>query len=441
MRDLTGLLDDILLETRFEVIPYGTYTADQFRRFHIKGDLAGQYIVDTAKTCVPDALCARLVEKLALELQAFINPETQRIGTGLVSLMGGALDSAEPTITEFSRNLVRAAAMLGSAHAVQILQDWIAGEPYHFRMKVLLTGVQCDQPLALAEGMYVEQLPKGGYPADLTPHLPRSLIESTSGAYDFFGRSVLSIDGTARPALYRPTHAQDDQPDWNLQQVWAGGKIPCLMTDEWRQNLTEVLSIAYDQHVSWTHIWRDVGDIRAFHQSGGGYESRPFTQLGNAAINLEQQHLELARDLDVQRHARMENGRSPEIAISRWIRSKRHGTTLTDRFIDLRIAFESLYLPNKSRNELRFRLALFGAWHLGADFEERRQYFKLLKKTYDLGSVAVHTGHVDDTPETQKNLYDAQCACRKAILNRLRENEEPTWNEVDVALGAPTHVV
>ncbi len=440
MLELTDLLDKILHETRFDVKPYGTCTAARFHSFHTRGDPTGQYMVNTAKVVVPDALLAGLVERLDPELQAYIEPDTQRIGTGLVSLMGGALDSAEPKVTDFARTLVRAAAMLGSARAVRILRGWIAGEPYHYRMMVLLTGVRCEQPLALEEGVRVTQLPTAGSSADLAPYLPSSLVSQGISVLDFLGRAVLSIDGTAGPALYRPTRVQGDEPDRNLQQVWAGGQIPCFMTNKWRERFSEVLSLACDHYVIWTHIWRNVGDIQAFSLSGHGYESHDVHFRGDA-VRLTREHLEDARALDNQRSACTHCGKYPDMAIRRWVRSKRPDTTITDRFIDLRIALESLYLPNKPQTELRFRLALLGAWHLGTDFEERRRYFKLLKKAYDLGSAAVHAGHVEDTQDNRKNLFDAQRACRTAILKRFWETEEHVWNEVDVALGAPTHVV
>ena len=52
-------------------------------------------------------------------------------------------------------------------------------------------------------------------------------------------------------------------------------------------------------------------------------------------------------------------------AISRWAKSKDTDQNFADKFIDLRIALESLY-PNRGNNaDLSFRLALSGAWHLG----------------------------------------------------------------------------
>ena len=55
-------------------------------------------------------------------------------------------------------------------------------------------------------------------------------------------------------------------------------------------------------------------------------------------------------------------------------RSKRSEARLEDGYIDLRIALEALYLKDfddERSQEMRFRLPLFGAWHLAENLEKR----------------------------------------------------------------------
>ena len=83
--------------------------------------------------------------------------------------------------------------------------------------------------------------------------------------------------------------------------------------------------------------------------------------------------------------------RKLRIATDRWRRSKRPDARLEDRYIDLRIALESLYLNDfvtEHSSEMRFRLSLFGAWHLAEDLEERRRIRKVLRDAYDTASGA-----------------------------------------------------
>ena len=63
----------------------------------------------------------------------------------------------------------------------------------------------------------------------------------------------------------------------------------------------------------------------------------------------------------------------------------------------LRLALELLYLKdfaNEHSQEMRFRLSLFGAWHLGVSLDERRRIRRTLRDAYDMASKAVHLGEV-----------------------------------------------
>ena len=116
--------------------------------------------------------------------------------------------------------------------------------------------------------------------------------------------------------------------------------------------------------------------------------------------------------------------------------SKRPESDLLDRFIELRIALEALYLKDRA-GEMKFRLTTYGAWHLGGDLDERRKYHDTLRQTYDLASKAVHAGTLENTPENRELLKTAQDLCRDGILKRLKEGQEPNWN--DMILGVGTH--
>lgn len=123
------------------------------------------------------------------------------------------------------------------------------------------------------------------------------------------------------------------------------------------------------------------------------------------------------------------------IAVDRWRRSKFPGARLEDRFIDLRIALEALYLKdfaNEHSQEMRFRLALIGAWHLSESLEERRTYRTVLRDAYDRASGAVHPGEV--SREAEVDLVLAQQLCRRGILKLLLEGAPSDWS--DLILGA-----
>ena len=428
MMDLTSVLHDALQRTRFEAPPYGPFnTHDASRLYAARTDLA-HYLVRHMTPVVPEAALAAVVSRLEQDLKDYIEPASRRIGTGLIQLMGGALHDAEPTVTDFARTLLVAASRIGAPRAAAVLQSWIDGEPYRYRMVMLLTGVRSDEPLSLEEGVSVARLPESSGELNLPCPLDHHSLDTSR----FLGGTVLSIHGTAAPTLYRPTRAHGEDPEWNLRQVWAGGHIPSLLTDRWRTDLTAALSLACDHPVGWTHIWRDVGDAAAFNDPV--YPEWRDAWPRWTTVSLEQQHLEAARDIAGHRHANSHRRAAIDVAIARWMSSKRAEASLANAFIDLRIALEALYIPRGSFSELRFRLAVFGAFHLGADSQDRRLHYDTLSEAYRLGSVATHTGRVEDNPENRRTLTGAQAACRAGILKRLTEMPHE-WNDIDLILG------
>ena len=76
-----------------------------------------------------------------------------------------------------------------------------------------------------------------------------------------------------------------------------------------------------------------------------------------------------------------------------------------------------------SRSELRFRVALSGARHLGSDPHDRETIFRTLRTAYDQASQAVHGNTFAEDAANRKLLTDAQDICRRAIIQSLREGE------------------
>ena len=100
---------------------------------------------------------------------------------------------------------------------------------------------------------------------------------------------------------------------------------------------------------------------------------------------------------------------------------------MTDRFIDLRISLDSLFLSQQPNQELRFRLAVSGAWLLGQDGKDRRRVYNILRNAYDLASKAVHTGSVKQDGDTDTTLTDALTISRRAILYILHHGRVTDW--------------
>ena len=128
----------------------------------------------------------------------------------------------------------------------------------------------------------------------------------------------------------------------------------------------EALSLATGAYVSRDGLWMDYGDLTAFGFRRSGVSSGPWQPKTPtlSQVRLDQTTLEQAWNIHRLRN-RDSNRRVAGMAILRWMRSVNPHIGITDQFIELRIALETLYLDSP-QGELRFRLAIHGAWDLGS---------------------------------------------------------------------------
>ena len=192
------LLEKATRESIFDAGSSGQLRLQQFRNIWHQDRLRGGMTAVGTRVLVPQDLLNELVSIFRDLLGKYINKETNRIGDGLVNLVGGV---PAPTIRDYVQKLVRAAATLGGQRTLGIVFGWTAGEPLQYQTRALLTGVNIENSLILKEGLKISQLPQSSN--ELAPHLP-PMIMQMYGIHDFLGRVVLSIECEATPAFYMP---------------------------------------------------------------------------------------------------------------------------------------------------------------------------------------------------------------------------------------------
>ena len=251
---------------------------------------------------------------------------------------------------------------------------------------------------------------------------------------DLLGRTVIVIDYAVEPTFADPDPLSLPEDVFQSQQVCS--ELP----DFDLHGFCDSPSLANDRPIAcvseWTHVDPDAVFIPQ-RPSIGGERRYPFAPRTIGSVMATESSVNEAVVLYETRQGLSAGGTQKlEVPVTRWIKSK-SDQLLTDRFIDLRIALESLYLKdflNEYSQEMRFRLSLFGAWHLGSNVEDRRSIRKKLRDAYDAASGAVHSGVVEDTTENRELLADAQELCRRGIMKLLREGQSPDWG--DLILGA-----
>ena len=171
--------------------------------------------------------------------------------------------------------------------------------------------------------------------------------------------------------------------------------------------------------------WQDLGDLEAF---AGRRTWDSFRYPRHApTTKVAQADLALALEIQDTRDSRARRGEGLELALRRWVGSKGSETD-SDRLIELRIALEALYDIGES-NERGFRIATYGAWHLGEDVERRKKIWGTLDKAYRDASSAAHGGRPEYAAQDPALIGSAQDICRLGILKRLGDAESPEWNE------------
>ena len=324
--------------------------------------------------------------------------------------------------------------MDGVETVTRLLEGWVRDEPIRVRLSTVLNGLCLSAPLLPRKDIEVVPLPL------TTAELPRLPFDSRRSPLDYLGLTKVTLHLLASPALFRPDRERDQR---TVHYASNGGIHFSLVC--------EALSLQADRHVDWRGYWHEYPDAAAFriagpnpwapgdpgpkplywkslapHSRTGGVTMTPYDNVIFRCLDGE----ELGRLLGALQQA----DRKCRSAVERWRRSMRENIRLEDRYIELRIALESLYLKdfaNEHSQEMRFRLALFGAWHLGDGLEGRRSTRKTLRDAYDTASRAVHAGEL---PRGEaRGLSKAQELCRRGILKLLHEGSPEDWG--DLILG------
>ena len=353
-----------------------------------------------------------------------------RVQTAAIATVGGY--GGGFTLDDLAGRLVEVAIARGPRYAANAFYQGIREDRVAYRLVALLTGVRLEHDVHVRPGVQMIALP--GSSADLPPLFPDS-SEMTSR--NLLEQTLILVDLTVQPMFANP--ASLALPDEVFQRRQVCTELPDFNVPQF----CEALSLANNGPIACVADWIQIDPDAIFNPrwpyTGPEYHY-PLAARSRGSVTATPDSVEEAVSL-YQTRKSLSAGpdEALKVPIKRWIKSKAD-QSLPDRFIDLRIALESLYLRdflNESSQEMRFRLSLFGAWHLGSELGERRSIRKRLREAYDVASGSVHTGVISETEEKRKLLSDAQELCRRGILKLLREESPPDWG--DLILGAGEH--
>ena len=290
------------------------------------------------------ATASSSASKIDSLLDAYLDLERAHIGHALAeSINGSGFERYEgnrlaglekvSTLNEFRDYLIIGAALLGSGRMAERLSGWMDGKPLHYRTVALLVGARIETNLEIEPGIRVENLSAN------TKELPQSIPGLGSVAPEtYLGGVVLCVDCEVAPALYKPEKGANGS--WNfstdVRHSWALGTASI---DEF----CETLSLSANGCIRSRQVWRDYGELEAF--SALTYRTSDPLKVIHGGVGVEsltEEHLREAWHIQSLRNVRGDGGIGT--AIRRWVNSKLPESSLADRFIELRIALEALYL-------------------------------------------------------------------------------------------------
>ena len=346
-----------------------------------------------------------LVDALRDLLTDFLD-NNDHIGVGFVLPVQG--HSSSP-LDSFAAHLLRSGAILGPGWVVDKLYRWVNGELFSYWKLYLLNAYPTARDPAtvpVQDGLRLSVMPRSTDElARIYPAITSLLFRSYSS---FLGKVLLRVEYlSSYPGIYKP---EPDMASWPVERQVA---IPDFDIDRF----CEALSLAHDQCVRWTAHWWDYGDeLQEIYQPRN--MSFPAASSHNGAY-IEMSADKLSEASSIYRQREEAGAHRLDTAIHRWREARDDRVPYGDRLIDLRIALEALYADGE---ELRFRQSIHGALHLGADFEQRLRYRKLLHKVYGKASRVVHAERNSEPSSADlEDFSQSRDLCRQGILKCLSE--------------------
>lgn len=389
-----------------------------------------------------DDISAFLIESVPAASYLIIDDSTQ-------GLCLGTLQSASVDLYSLIERLLKIAIDKGIDEAVSFFGKCIYPEDAYgvFHMVTFIKGIRLKTEIQVFEGVRLVPLSSPEVPEQFAQYLPDWLSYALMDqAKAFDGNALLVVDTPGFSMFHEPAPEPTfplGQPidELPFQVEVADVKFPGIQEDLFDQALSLVCNSPV-QMVS--EEWISKPD-KSLTLDDGFTGLNMILKPSDDFVEVEEADIEKAKCLyeiletNVESDVRIESdfGSRLWIATDRWIQSKASKMHI-DKVIDLGIAFESLYAPDSSSGEIRFKFAVRAAWYLGKNKKCRQILMKEFQEIYDWRSSVVHTGDLPNktkkTPftyrETVEFIERAQDLCRESILKILEDGKFPDWNSL-----------
>ena len=332
-----------------------------------------------------------LISEIRENLAEFISKKSGKIGLG----------DQNYSLEEFAKLTINATVTEGSNKIRDLLWNWKNDGPINYSEYAKLKNIKVTQPLSLEDG--IKLFPENKQTITLAKNFNSQNTTDTD--------TILEIKRQIYPSLNNPDNKTSHQNNCVNRKF---NKFTI-------HSICEMLSLVHNNPIEPIVSWLKYETLQepsspiTVSQVPDEKTDLSFLQdLSLLSNETSQEKFEQASNLLVNRIKISKN--VLDVAISRWIESKRFSVKIQDNCINLRIALEALVLPaDPYKGELKFRLATYYAWFLGQDFCERKRIFDDIKAFYDLASSFVH-GSTKEVEKASAILSMAQIYHRQAII-------------------------
>ena len=403
-----------------------------------------------------EAIKSELLDFIKAQFKDLINEELNVIQPASYGIgNGGSLSGQDVEV--LLTKLLQIAIASGEQRAIVAFDKSIRETKGSFQRIILLQGLGTHREdmntlteIQICEGVRLISLPYD--PHKLPPYLfdrgfSSLFFQSNPGI--FMRKVIIVIDCEVSPLFCKPefgpptVHTDGSQSysakadAYSFEIKLKSTEFPKFDVEQFGQAVSLTCNFACVPILDWGYI--DPDEI--FSVRGGGLIPTAKCVLPNEPVSfnriLETQIPEIKCLYEALVNLNSKSREKLQIAIDRWIKSKGNKDNV-DKAIDLRIAFESLYLPKDSIEQLSFQFRLRAAWHLGKNNTSRSRLIDDFKAIYILCSKAVHNGTIPkrikirtgESVPTSEFIPRAQDLCRQSIMKILKEGKFPDWNNL-----------
>ena len=459
-QELTQLLHEAMeyleIQPRYTHPPLRSIDTDQYKWYLQESWTSyspdSERLVNHFKLEINRNTRSKLLDLIRGELDLFIHEG--RISTGYLYLLCVKTNKDRFELNEFLEKLLNIAIFGGIEAAVSAFERCVSEDASaSFESITLLEGITLEAEIQVFDGIRLVPIPASS-------NLPRCLGSLPQrDVSNFYWKTMLVIDYSISPIFQKPSlaaTAEDknytvfmEKPPVEIKgfQIKAKGvKFPeytSAASTVFHQKFCQALSLACNSGVKPSLSWKFVAKdellnisptvSRLARQSPGPFGDR--VKISEDQINKAKCLYEAL--VDSTSYTPTNIAEKLKIPINRWIESKVHKDPV-DKMIDLGTAFESLFLPSDSVDQLAFQFRLRASWHLGKGKVHREELMDEFKAIYTLRSKAVHNGELPpnirirkgESVATSEFIPRAQNLCLDSIKKILEDGEFPDWKSL-----------